>query len=131
MSTGKSTQFSSINKYDGCSLAFSPDSKLALSAGSDHEFRLWDVAVGKVIHTFEDPKRGNVPHASFSADGKRIFSWNDDCELDVWDLAGKFLHSFGEPGPMPTIPISPDGKLCASRDPEIDPLGRGQRRSDS
>ena len=64
---------------------FSPDSKYALSAGSDKTLRLWDVETGKLIRTF----RGHtdvIYSVAFSSDGKLALSGSWDATVRLWNV---------------------------------------------
>ena len=98
-------------------VAFSPDSRQALSAGPGEALRLWDLATGACRHTIE-VSAGII---RFSADGRSVFSMGADKTLRVWDAATgentrnlKGLttdYASGSP-----LALSPDGRLacCAS-----------------
>src|SRR5947209_4808575 len=67
------------------SLAFSPDGKLAVSAGSNGEISLWSIANGQRLHTF----RGHqdvVTAVAFSANGKTVVSGSRDMTVRFWDI---------------------------------------------
>jgi RNA polymerase sigma factor (sigma-70 family) len=116
-------------------LAFSPDGKrlasggmgalLGLKAGNEemevHTMRLWDVASGKLLFQFGDP-REYVYALAFTPDGKTLISGGDPRgekdpgPLRLWETAtGK------ERGPLPghrdrvwSLTLSPDGRVLAS-----------------
>jgi endonuclease YncB( thermonuclease family) len=60
-------------------LAFSPDGKLLASCG-EPSVKVWSVATGKVVATFESPEDARWGRAvAFSPDGKMlVFSWDDE-----------------------------------------------------
>jgi WD40 repeat protein len=106
-------------------VAFSPDSKrLATGTGFflTGEVKLWDVADGKEVLTF-DGHTGYLTCVAFSPDGKRLASSAVDDTVRVWDLeAGKEAlalkihaddadqtHRF-----IQAVAFSPDGKRLAS-----------------
>ncbi len=86
---------SSVN---GC--AFSPDSKLIVSASSDRTLRVWAAKTGELIRTLEGHSN-SVNGCAFSPDGKLIVSASEDHTLKVWDVkSGKCATTFHADGPM-------------------------------
>jgi WD40 repeat protein len=97
------------------SVAFSPDGKLVITAGSDQTARIWDTAtgreVGQPLQSFT-----SVNSASFSPDGKAVLTASEDGTARVWDAkTGRELYILGTTvtGPATTAAFSPDGKLIA------------------
>jgi WD40 repeat protein len=52
----------------------------------DAVVRLWDVATGKQVRTFEG-HTGSVPGLAFSPDGKRLLTGGHDRTARLWDVA--------------------------------------------
>ncbi|MBI5208734.1 MAG: caspase family protein [Elusimicrobia bacterium] len=96
-------------------VAFSPDGRLALSAGRDYTLILWDVATGKEIRQLIGHKHW-VTCAAFSPDGKRALSGDFDHAVRLWDIAtGKELQRFTKhKSPVDFVAFSPDGRLALS-----------------
>jgi WD40 repeat protein len=67
-------------------VAFSPDGKQALSAGSDGTVRLWDIDSGKVLKRFT-AHDGAVVAAVFAPGSNVALSGSRDAVVKVWDLA--------------------------------------------
>ena len=67
------------------SIVFSPDGQTLASSSSDTTIRLWDVATGKLKHTFRAYPAG-VNNVSFSPDGQTLASSSDDGTVLLWDL---------------------------------------------
>ena len=53
-------------------VAFSPDGRLLVSAGRDHDVIVWNVADGEIVHRFPEAQSGSVADARFSPDGRWI-----------------------------------------------------------
>jgi WD40 repeat protein len=107
-------------------VAFSPDGKLALSAGWDDYIRIWNVESGYEIRCFKlEIETAELPHGSylttFSPDGSRIlcatsdrFFYDDyDDFLELWDIEHGciicWLGCYGIPEAS-SITLSPDNR---------------------
>ncbi|MBY2985685.1 caspase family protein [Rhizobium leguminosarum] len=102
-------------------VAFSPDQKLAISAGGDtfhggdNTLRLWSVGTGKLLRTF----RGHTDQISavaFSPDGRSVLSGSSDTTLRLWDVSsGKEVRTFaGHTRQVTSVALSPDGRVALS-----------------
>ncbi len=101
------------------SIAFTPDGKLAASAGCwGRGVYLWDVATGKEVSPFAR-HHGEVTAVAFTADGKFVVTGSKDHTLGLWEAeTGRLADRFrGSPGPVAAVAIAPDGKLVASAGP--------------
>ena len=127
------------------SVAFSPDGKtLALAITGLYEdevfseIQLWDLAQGKLKHSLLVDKRSvkgldrvskafwrlssrlippNRPTASitFSADGKTVFTINEQVLMKAWDVeSGAARGSVSSDGAVASVALSPDGKVIAT-----------------
>jgi eukaryotic-like serine/threonine-protein kinase len=65
--------------------AFSPDGRWALTAGSDHTVRLWNVHSGQPGPALSHPT--NVTRAVFSGDSRKVLTVAWDYQVRVWDAA--------------------------------------------
>jgi len=107
------------------SAAFSPDGKKVATVGSatigngDNLVRIWDAETGKVLQRLERAKF-RVWIVSFSPDGKKIITTNEEETLRVWDVnSGETLYDLTKHINWPFSAVfSPDGKtiLSASQD---------------
>ncbi len=97
------------------SVAFSPDSKTALSGANDATLILWDVATGDILRRFQGHE-GTVTSVAFSPDGTTALSGANDATLILWDVAtGDILRRFqGHEGWVNSVAFSPDGKTALS-----------------
>jgi RNA polymerase sigma factor (sigma-70 family) len=111
------------------SVAFTPDSKRAISAGVDG-MRLWEVETGNELRRFGSPlvdlKSGRerqlgghtrqVYRVVISADGRRALSGSQDMTVRLWDVdTGKELGCFSQhKDEISSVALSPDGQRAVS-----------------
>ena len=85
MASGKELkQLKSDDRPVRC-VAFSPDSRRALSAGIYGIVHLWDLASGKEVCRMEGHTMA-VNSVAFSPDGRRAVSGSDDRTVRLWQL---------------------------------------------
>jgi WD40 repeat protein len=120
-----------IRRFEGhsrpvTSIAVAPDGKTALSGSADGTLRLWDLASGRKIKTFEWHSEGNregliyhseaITSVAFAPDGKTALSVGGDSTLRLWDLAsGREIRKFqGHLDTVNSVAFAPDGKTALS-----------------
>jgi len=67
-----------------CGCAFSPDSRLIVSASDDGTVKIWDASSGTELRTLAG-HTSSVTGCAFSPDGHRIVSASRDQTLKIWD----------------------------------------------
>jgi WD40 repeat protein len=77
-----------------CSLAFSPDGHFVASApkwhadsrrGDERELRIWELASGRLVRSFQIPEYSLAHSLIFSPDGKTLYSGMADTTILAWD----------------------------------------------
>jgi RNA polymerase sigma factor (sigma-70 family) len=96
-------------------IAFSPESKLLFT----NNFKLIDVATGKLVREFSDIPFPQAIGIAYSPDGKTVAAGNrhgGTPQIEIWDVAsGKTLHRLKWEGDYASkIAFSPDGVMLAS-----------------
>jgi WD40 repeat protein len=83
---------------------------LATWGSNDATLKLFDVATGKLLRTFEEHAEA-VNSVAFSPDGSSVVSASEDATLKHWDVAtGKLLRTFeGDSESVKSAVFSPDG----------------------
>ena len=93
-------------------VAYSPDSKIVASGGSDGTVRLWDASTERpTVEPLRHP--GEVSAVAFSPDGKTVLSGGSDGIARLWDSAtGALLRdSFRHGGDkVVAVAFRPDGR---------------------
>jgi hypothetical protein len=103
--TGHSSQVQSI--------AFSPDSRILVSASLDKTIRLWDVASGNTSRTINANEA--VWSIALSLDGRLLASASKDKTIRLWDVAsGNTSRTINADGAIWAVAFSPDGRSLVS-----------------
>jgi WD40 repeat protein len=100
--------------------AFSPDSKLLVTASTDKSARLWHVGTGMPIGMPLTGHTDRVTSVAFSPDGTRIVTASADRTARIWDpVSGRQITTLtGHSDLVNSAAFSPDGSriVTASRD---------------
>jgi WD40 repeat protein/serine/threonine protein kinase len=98
-------------------VAFSPDGRLAVSAGEDRAVLLWDLAEGKVRHRLLK-HTAPVRSVAFSPDGRRVLSGGGfgDHSVQLWDATdGRPVRTLqGHEHGVRALAFLPSGKRAVS-----------------
>jgi WD40 repeat protein len=90
LSSGRELQkFAGTNGHIGrvFAVAFSPNSRTALSGGADKTAKLWDLASGRLIRSFEGHSE-SVEAVAIAPDGRTAATGSRDRTIKIWDLSG-------------------------------------------
>jgi WD40 repeat protein/serine/threonine protein kinase len=96
--------------YGVHSAAFSPDGRFILTGSGDNKLRLWDVATGQCLRTFEGPGHS----VAFSPDGRFVLSgdWGGKTKLQLSDVAtGQCLRT-AQTDKVESVAFSPGGRFA-------------------
>lgn len=99
------------------SLGFSPDGRWLAGSGTDHTIRLWDVATGAQLRTFE-AHTGSVNAIAFTRDGQWLTSSSDDGSIRFWNAStgDPVALLCGMSGSNDWVVVTPDGLFDGSTD---------------
>ena len=94
---------------------FSPNGQILASGSSDKTIRLWDVTIGRHLHTLSGHTK-EVDSVSFSPNGKTLASGSWDDTIHLWNATtGEHTRTLiGHQGPVSSVAFSPDGQTLAS-----------------
>lgn len=103
-------------------LTISPDSHTLATAGQDGAVRLWNLALGECLHTFQRGRllggghRDRVTALQFHPDGRVLYSSSEDGTLKEWDVGQyQLLNTLPTQGWTPTaLGLTADGKTLIS-----------------
>jgi pimeloyl-ACP methyl ester carboxylesterase len=99
------------------SVAFSSDGATLAVAFFNRAIKLWDVASGQVLRTFEEQADPDTLSIAFSPDGAWLVSGEHDGVVRLWDVeSGQVVRTYahGTESHVHSVAFSPDGRLVAS-----------------
>lgn len=99
------------------SVAYSPDGRYLVLAGSDGTLEVWNAQSGTPAREQLRGHSSDVQNLAFFSDGRRLVSSSKDGTLRVWNTQtwepiGRPLP--GDGGPIRAMAVSPDGQRLAS-----------------
>jgi WD40 repeat protein len=98
------------------SVAFSPDGRLLVSAGRDHDVIVWDVARGVKVYRIEEAQSASVEDARFSPDGRWLVTAGPNSDR-LWTADGDFVRSlYGPTSPTTAVGFERDSRTVVARD---------------
>ncbi|KOR28280.1 hypothetical protein TI03_05060, partial [Achromatium sp. WMS1] len=125
ITTGQEVQHFVTNYNPVNSVAFSPDGRHIIYGGGksdtttangtdDPTIKLWDMATGRLIRTFDLGISKHITSLAFSPNGKQIASgtWDNITLLDV--TTGRNIRTFG--AKTSSLAFSPNGEQILSND---------------
>ncbi|MCX5829658.1 MAG: caspase family protein [Deltaproteobacteria bacterium] len=96
------------------SVAFSPDSRYAVTGGYGGDITLWEVSTGRQLNTFKGIKN-YINSIAFSPDGQFVLAGSWDNTVRLFDIStGKEVRSFLNPASVKSVAFSPDGRYVLS-----------------
>jgi WD40 repeat protein len=124
LATGKERTHYRIKPASAAVTTFSPDGRL-VACSNGHEFRLYDLATGKLLHEHGATPKNHVPadfeqaHSrpllGFSGDSRTMATASADrTKVHLWEVStGKALRTL-DVNDLLDFTLSPDGKLLAA-----------------
>jgi WD40 repeat protein len=96
------------------SVAFAPDGRTVASGSWDHSLKLWDVASGRLLRSFEGHSDW-VNSVAFAPDGRTVLSGSSDGTLKLWGVeSGRLLRTFEGSRLVFSVAFAPDGRTALS-----------------
>ncbi len=98
-------------------VAFSPDGKLLVSAGRDHDVIVWNVADGEVVHRFDEAQTASVADARFSPDGRWIVTAGRT-SARIWNVddGRPLMYLYGPKPSLTAAAFEPDSRTIVTHE---------------
>jgi|GEM_PF-4225549 len=89
-----------------------------------HEYTLWDITTGELLHTFTDESMLSWAESTISSDETLLATVSFvDTQIRLWDIeTGDLLRAFGNHRNISTIAFSPDGSLILTASTALDDI---------
>ena len=98
------------------SVAFSPDGKVLVSAGRDHDVIAWNVDTGAEAFRIEEAHSASVPDARFSPDGRWLVTAGP-ISARLWTADGQPVRYLYGPKPKVTaVGFERDSRAVVTRE---------------
>jgi WD40 repeat protein len=98
------------------SVSFSPDSRLLVSAGRDHDVIVWDVSTGAEAYRIEEAQSATVADARFSPDGRWLVTAGPR-SARLWTADGQGgRYLYGPKDPLTAVAFEPGSRAIVSRE---------------
>ncbi|QKW35018.1 protein kinase [Actinomadura sp. NAK00032] len=103
-----------VTGYGGraSAVAFSRDGK-TLAAGHGSEVRVWDVARGRIAHTFDDAGKA-ISSVAYSPDGRHLAAGDVGGTTWIWNASTKKTILKEKTDRVLAVAFSPDGRTLAT-----------------
>ena len=105
------------DRYVPALVAFSHDGSLLAVALGNQPIKLWDVATGQVVHTFEEQADNVARSIGFSPDDALLAEGGNGGTVRLWDVENGHMAStleHGNDSHIHDVAFSPDGSVLAS-----------------
>ena len=112
LTTGKALHVLKGHTKEVRTVAFTPDSKRAVSGGRDCTIRVWDLEGGTEVKRIDNPENEIIESLAVSHDGKQIVVGGGSPVVRLRDIeTGNVIREFAGHGQNITcVAFSPDGK---------------------
>ena len=98
------------------SVSFSPDSRLLVSAGRDHDVIVWDVSTGAEAYRIDEAQSATVGDARFSPDGRWLVTAGPK-SARLWTADGQGgRYLYGPKSPLTAVAFEPGSRAIVTRE---------------